>query len=418
MNIHETMLQIGEQAKRAAQQLAKLSTAEKNAILAAMAEELELQRATIKAANAKDMQAAKNAGIAAAILDRLELTDSRIDGMIAGLQQVIKLNDPIGEIIKEYKRPDGLDIQKVRFPFGVIGIIYEARPNVTADVAALCLKTGNAVIARGGSEALHSNQAIAAALSAGGRKAKMPEHALQLIPTTDYAAVKELVRMVGKVDLVIPRGGLKLISAVEEMARVPIIKHDKGLCHTFVDQTANLEMALKIAINAKCQRPSVCNAMETLLVHKNIAAKFLPMLVQAMIEKGVEIRGDQTVQKISSSVKAATEEDWDTEYLDLILSVKVIDDLQQAIDHINQHGSHHSDAIITEDKTAQKQFTEEVDSAAVYVNASTRFTDGGEFGMGAEIGISTEKLHARGPMGLEELTTYKYIVRGTGQTRL
>lgn len=417
MNLHKTIRDMGNSARKASQKLASLSSAEKNAALNAMAAALIADRDAIKKANAKDLEAGKKAGLSAALLDRLALTDERIESMAQGLINVSKLPDPVGEILQEKIRPNGLNIRKIRVPIGVIAMIYESRPNVTADVAGLCLKTANAVILRGGSEAMHSNRAIIAALSTGLKATTVAEHAIQLVTTTDHDAVKELVQLQGLVDLVIPRGGEKLINAVNEMARVPVIKHYKGVCHTYVDDNADLAMALKICENAKCQRPGVCNAMETLLVNKNIAETFLPQLVKLLDKYPVEFRGDARAREIVSSMKPATQEDWLAEYLDLILAVRVVDDLAMAIEHINTFGSHHSDTIVTNSPDAQQTFLQEVDSAVVYVNASTRFTDGGEFGMGTEIGISTDKLHARGPMGLEELTTYKYVVTGTGQIR-
>jgi len=382
-----------------------------------MADELEARRTEITEANAKDIEAGREAGLAPAMLDRLLLTPTRLNGMISGLRQVAALKDPVGSKISRWLRPNGLEIVKERVPIGVIGIIYESRPNVTADTAALCLKTANAVILRGGKEAVNSNAIIADTLIAGGMKKGMPEHAVQLIRTTDREAVRELVQLVDYVDLVIPRGGEALIRAVTEQAHVPVIKHYKGVCHTYVDESADLEMALAIAVNAKCQRPGVCNAMETLLVHKGIAGEFLPKLAEAVSEKGVEFRGDEAARAVVPEMAEATEDDWYEEYLDLRLAVRVVDSVQSAIAHINTYGSKHSDAIVAEAESAQKAFSQEVDSSTVYVNASTRFTDGGEFGMGAEIGISTDKLHARGPMGLEELTTYKYVVHGKGQIR-
>jgi len=417
MNLHDEMISMGVKAVHASRELAKLSTKKKNAILEAMADEIGLQKEAIKAANAKDLATGREAGLSAALLDRLTLTDSRIDGMVKGLREVAALKDPVGKKLSTIQRPNGLQIKKVRVPIGVIAIIFESRPNVTADAASLCFKTANAVILRGGKEAMHSNAAIAKALCDGGKKKKMPADAIQLVETTDRDAVRELAQMVGKIDLIMPRGGEGLIKAVTEMAWVPVIKHYKGVCHTFVDAKADIDMALAIAENAKCQRPGVCNAMETLLVHKEIADAFLPKMIARFKELGVELRGDKAVQKFDGDVKAATEADWYEEYLDLILAIRVVDSVDAAIEHINTYGSQHSDAIVTADKEAEKAFLAQVDSSSVYVNASTRFTDGAEFGMGAEIGISTDKLHARGPMGLEELTTYKYIIEGTGQIR-
>ncbi len=417
MDVKEQVLKIGEDALAASRKLAKLSSRKKNVILEAMADELDAQRAFIQSENAKDLEAGREAGLSSAMLDRLELTDARIDGMIKGLRDVAVLNDPVGEEISTWNRPNGLEIKKVRVPIGVIGIIFESRPNVTCDAAALCFKTSNAVILRGGKEAIHSNLAIAEAMQKGGEAKGMPEAAIQLIPTTDREAVKVMCQMTDYLDLIIPRGGEGLIKAVTEMSHVPVIKHYKGICHTYVDAAANLEMAWKIAENAKCQRPGVCNAMETLLVHKDIAEAFLPKMGAIFEARGVELRGDETVCRLIASAKPATEADWYEEYLELILSIRVVDDVDAAVTHINKYGSGHSDAIVTADEKAEKTFLAEVDSSSVYVNASTRFTDGAEFGMGAEIGISTDKLHARGPMGLEELTTYKFVISGKGQIR-
>ena len=417
MSLHDDMVQIGSQALSASRELVLRNSRKKNAMLLAMADELDARRNAIVTANAKDIEAGREAGLAPAMLDRLLLTPARIDGMISGLREVAALKDPVGSMISRWLRPNGLEIVKQRVPIGVIGIIYESRPNVTADTAGLCIKTSNAVILRGGKEAMHSNSVIADALIEGGKKKGMPEHAVQLIRTTDRDAVRELVQLEGYVDLVIPRGGEALIRAVTDQARVPVIKHYKGVCHTYVDESADLEMALSIAINAKCQRPGVCNAMETLLVHKDVAAEFLPMLAEAVSDKGVELRGNAEARAILPSMIEATEADWYEEYLNLTLAVRVVDSVQAAIEHINTYGSRHSDAIVSDSENAQKAFTQEVDSSTVYINASTRFTDGAEFGMGAEIGISTDKLHARGPMGLEELTTYKYVVHGKGQVR-
>ncbi|MFQ5708277.1 MAG: glutamate-5-semialdehyde dehydrogenase [bacterium] len=417
MSLHQEMLRIGDQAVEAARALALLNTADKNDILRAMADELEARRDKIKIANVQDLQAGEQNGLSRALLDRLALTDARIDNMVRGLHQVAVLKDPVGEVISKQTRPNGLEIQKVRVPIGVIGIIYESRPNVTADTSSLCLKSSNAVILRGGKESINSNKAIVQALQVGGHKKGLPEHAIQLVQTTDREAVRELVQLEGRVDLIIPRGGEGLIRAVAGMARVPVIKHYKGVCHTYVDETADLEQALAICENAKCQRPGVCNAMETLLVHERIAKTFLPQLAEQLHASKVELRGDDTARAIVPAMKAATEADWSAEYLDLILAVRVVPDLRAAIEHINTYGSHHSDAIVAKAESAQKRFAQEVDSATVYINASTRFTDGGEFGMGAEMGISTDKLHARGPMGLEELTTYKYVISGSGQIR-
>ncbi len=417
MSLHDDMIQMGDRAVAAARALALLSSRKKNSILEAMAAELDAQRAALKAANAVDLEAGRKAGLSSALLDRLQLTDARVDAMIKGLRDVAALKDPVGQCISRWMRPNGLEIQKIRVPIGVIAIIYESRPNVTADAAVLCLKASNAVILRGGSEALYSNQAIAAALQAGGAKKGLPEHAVQLVATTDRDAVRELVQLEGRVDLAIPRGGEGLIRAVVEQAYVPVIKHYKGVCHVYVDASAEVPMALDIIENAKCQRPGVCNAIEKVLVHEKIAATFLPQMAARLAARKVELRGSDAARALVPAMKPATEADWFEEYLDLILTVGLVKDVHAAAAHINHYGSHHSDAIVAADESAQKAFTDEVDSATVYVNASTRFTDGGEFGMGAEIGISTDKLHARGPMALEELTTYKFIIWGHGQVR-
>jgi glutamate-5-semialdehyde dehydrogenase len=417
MSLHDEMLQMGDRAVAASRALVKLTGRKKASILQAMADELDARRDTIKTANAKDMEAGRQTGLSAALLDRLELTDARIESMIKGIRSVVVLKDPVGAKISRWIRPNGLIIQKVRVPIGVIAIIYESRPNVTCDAASLCIKTSNAVILRGGKEAMNSNVAIAEALQTGGKKKGLPAFSIQMVTTTDRDAVRELVQMEGRIDLAIPRGGEGLIRAVAEQARIPVIKHYKGVCHLFVDESADFDMALKIAENAKCQRPGVCNAIEKVLVHEKIAGPFLPHLAERLGARHVELRGDAAARAIVPSMKEAVEDDWYAEYLDLILAVRIVPDVRAAIDHINKYGSHHSDAIVSADEESQKMFTQEVDSATVYVNASTRFTDGGEFGMGAEIGISTDKLHARGPMGLEELTTYKYIINGAGQVR-
>jgi len=417
MTLQETMRSMGDAAREAARRMATVSTRRKNSALRAMAAAVDTRRDLIKTANELDLKAGRQAGLVPAMLDRLALTDERIDGIIRGLREVADLPDPVGRCISRRRRPNGLIILKQRVTIGVIAIIYESRPNVTADAAALCLKTGNAVILRGGREAIQSNQAIAEALAIGAAEAGLPEQVVQLVRTTDREAVRELVQMDDRIDLVIPRGGESLIRTVVELARVPVIKHYKGICHIFVDESADPDMALPIVENAKCQRPGVCNAVETLLVHAGIAAAFLPRLAELAQRRGIEIRADEAAHAIVPAFKPATEDDWSAEYLDMILAVRVVDDVGEAIDHINTYGSHHSDAIITRDEGAARLFGREIDSAAVYVNASTRFTDGGEFGMGAEMGISTDKLHARGPMGLEELTTYKYVVQGTGQVR-
>ena len=410
--------ELGKKARAAARVLALSSKDQKNAALMAMADALEASGEDILAANGRDLAAATGYGLNAAAVDRLKLDAARIRAMAEGVRQVASLPDPCGEIIRQWTRPNGITITKIRVPIGVVGIIYESRPNVTADAAVLCLKSGNACILRGGKEAIHSNTAIARALSAGAVKAGLPGEVIQLVPFTDREGVRLLAQMDRYLDVIVPRGGHALIEAVVEHARMPVIKHYHGVCHVYVDQAADLAMAEEIAVNAKCQRPGVCNAMETLLVHREVAEKFLPSVARALRDQGVELRGDRrTVEVLGAGIKAATEEDWTTEYLDLILSIRVVDSLEAAIDHIEHYGSHHSDSIVTTDETAARKFLAAVDSAAVFWNVSTRFSDGGEFGFGAEIGISTDKLHARGPMGLEELTTYKYLVTGDGQVR-
>ena len=394
----------------------------RNAILRAMADELLTRTPQLLEANAKDLAGASEHGLNKAAIDRLRLTEMRIADMAHDIRQVADLEDPVGQTISEWTRPNGLRIAKVRTPIGVIGIIYESRPNVTSDAAVLCIKTGNAVVLRGGSEALNSNQAIAEALQAGGASKGLPANAVQLIPTKAREAVAIIAAMDQYIDLIIPRGGHSLIETVVSHARMPVIKHYHGICHVYVDKEADLEMAKRIAINAKCQRPGVCNAMETLLVHRDISQEFLKEAAPAFQQQGVEIRADETAYAQLATLNyqplvRAEEKDWSTEYLDTIMSLRVVDDLNQAIDHMERYGSHHSDAIVTGDAEAAEKFLNDVDSATVYWNASTRFTDGGEFGFGAEIGISTDKLHARGPMGLEELTSYKYVIRGDGQIR-
>lgn len=417
MNLHETIRLLGDQALAASRRMVDLSTRRKNAILDAMAVEIGSRRTAIQAANALDVADAKAAGLSSALVDRLTLTDARVDAMIAGIREVAALPDPIGKRLQKRVRPDGLVIEKRRVPIGVVAIIYESRPNVTADAAVLCIKTSNAVILRGGKEALRSNLAISEALSEGGRKAGLPAHAVQIVTTIDREAVRELVQMDDRIDVVIPRGGESLIRAVVEQSRVPVLKHYKGICHLYVDADADVDQALRIVENAKCQRPGTCNALETLLVHADLAKTFLPRLAEMATRRDLAIRADEAGQRIVPSFATATDEDWSTEYLDLTLSVRVVPDLRAAIDHINRYGSRHSDGILTRNERNANRFLKEVDSAAVFVNASTRLHDGFEFGMGAEMGISTDKLHARGPMGLEELTTYKYLVRGSGHVR-
>lgn len=408
---------LGDRAVAASRELVSLSARKKTVVLQAMADELDACRDEIRSANALDMQAASASGLSPAMLDRLELTDSRLAGMSKAVRDIAGQKDPVGSVISRWIRPNGLEILKVRVPIGVIGIIYESRPNVTADSAALCFKSSNAVILRGGRESVHSNAAIVNALRVGGARKGMPADAIQLVRTTDREAIRVLVQLEGKLDLVIPRGGEGLIKAVMEHARVPVIKHYKGVCHVYVDAGADPEMALAIIENAKCQRPGVCNAIEKLLLHADIAPAILPPVAARLREQGVELRGDQAARAILPDLVPATESDWSEEYLDLVLAIGIVPSVEAAIGHINRYGSHHSDAIVTANESSRKRFCLEVDSATVYVNASTRFTDGGEFGMGAEIGISTDKIHARGPMGVEELTTYKYVISGKGQIR-
>lgn len=417
MATYELVKAKAQAAKQAAAKLAVTSTAVKNAALLAMAAALEAQQAEILSANEHDMTAAAAKGMKSSMLDRLKLTAERISGMADGLRQVAGLADPVGNVIDGKTLPNGLHITKIRVPLGVIGIIYEARPNVTADAAGLCLKSGNAVILKGGSEAMESNKTVAAILAQAAEGAGIPAGSIQFIDTSDRQAVQDLIHMNGLVDVVIPRGGAGLIQAVVRNASVPVIETGAGVCHTYVDKDADVEMAMKIAFNAKVQRPSVCNAMETLLVHKDIADKFLPMMLMMYNSSAVEIRGDETVQEYSGQVHPATEEDWSTEYGDLRLSVKIVDSIEEAMAHIAKYGTGHSECIVTDNYQAAQIFQYTVDAAAVYVNASTRFTDGNEFGFGAEIGISTQKLHARGPMALPELTSTKYLINGNGQVR-
>ena len=417
MSIQDDIRTLCDQARAAAHQLAVLTTAQKNQCLQAMADGLLRDADILKEANIQDLGAGRAAGLSAAMLDRLALTDKRIAAMAAGLRDVAALPDPVGRVLDERTRPNGLRLRKVAVPIGVIAFIYESRPNVTADAAGLCLKAGNAVILRGGKEAIESNRVIARTLLESGARAGLPAHAVQLVQTTDRDAVRELAQATGRVDVIIPRGGEALIRAVAENARVPVIKHYKGVCHVFVDREADFDIAERIVLNAKCQRPAVCNAMETLLVDAAVAAAFLPRITQALLAQKVELHGDETVCRAVPAAKAATEADWSTEYGDLIINIRVVPGVEAAIAHINRYGSQHSDAIVTRNGATAGRFLREVDSATVYHNASTRFTDGGEFGMGAEVGISTDKIGARGPMGLEELTTYKWLVEGAGQVR-
>jgi len=417
MNLKEEILKIAKEAKFASQKLANLSSTVKDEALLRMAESIKVNKEKIKEENSKDVALAEEKGLSKALIDRLTLNDKRITGMWHTLEEIARMEDPIGKIESMQKRPNGLQIGKAVVPLGVIGIIYEARPNVTVDAAGLCLKAGNATILRGGSEAIYSNIILADLLKKAIQKAGLPSGSIQLIKTTNREAVMEMLKLDEYIDVIIPRGGESLIRAVTENSTIPVIKHYKGVCHTYVDEEADLEMAEKICFNAKVQRPGVCNAMETLLVNEKIAAQFLPRMIKKFQGVGVEIRGDRKTSQIVEGIKKASEEDWRTEYLDLILSVKVVKGIDEAINHINSYGSGHSDAIITNNYSKSRKFLQEVDSAAVYVNASTRFTDGGEFGLGAEIGISTQKLHARGPMGVNELTSTKFIILGDGQIR-
>lgn len=437
-NLTDQITQLAKQAKAASRELAKLTTAEKNACLLAMAAALEQNAAAIKEANALDMEFGAQHGLSAAMLDRLRLDEKRIAGMAKGLREVAALPDPVGKILDERTRPNGLKLQKISTPIGVVVIIYESRPNVTADAASLCFKTGNAAILRGGKEALNSNQIIAKIMIEAGKQALVgtarcavrssqrddptfPEHAIQVVPTSDRAAIPILLSLTQYVDLCMPRGGESLIRAVTDCSKVPVIKHYKGVCHVYVDADADLPMAEAIVLNAKCQRPGVCNAAETLLVDKKIANEFLPQMAQKLADKKVKLFTDDATRAIlqpaTRNLQPATEQNWFTEYNDYVMNVRVVDGVKAAIEHINHYGSAHSDSIVTKNEAHARQFLAEVDSAAVYWNASTRFTDGGEFGMGAEIGISTDKIGARGPMGLDELTSYKWLGLGTGQIR-
>ncbi len=420
VSIEQMVEEKARQAKAVAPIVASLSTDVKNRALLNIAEALIDRREYILSRNSEDVEQARRKRLSEALIDRLLLNEARIEAMSESLRQVAALPDPVGEIIEGWKRPNGLIIQKVRVPLGVIGIIYEARPNVTVDSAALCLKAGNCVVLKGGSEALQSNIALTNVIKQALSEAGVPQEAVQLLDTPERAAAQHLMRLNQYIDVLIPRGGAGLIRYVMENATVPVIETGVGNCHVYVDASANLDMAEEIVFNAKCQRPSVCNAAETLLVHKDIADEFLPRMAKRLLEAGVEIRGCQETLRIlpqHPKVIPASDEDWDTEYLDLILAVKVVSSLDEAIEHINRHGTKHTEAIVTSDLKSAQRFCAEVDAAAVFVNASTRFTDGFEFGLGAEIGISTQKLHARGPMGLRELTTYKYVIYGDGQVR-
>jgi len=414
--IKDEVYAMGKKARAAAHALAVLSEDQKNEILRAMARGIREAAAEILDANAKDIAAGEDRGLTSAMLDRLRLDDVRLEAVAAGVEKVATLPDPVGEILDEWERPNGIRIQQLRVPIGVIGIIYESRPNVTSDAAVLCLKSGNATILRGGSEAIHSNRALATALQAGGEKAGLPEGAIQLIPFTDRESVAVMAGMDKYLDLIIPRGGKGLIETVVSLARMPVIKHYDGICHVYVHPAADLEMAVNITVDSKTQKPSVCNALETLLVDEAIAGEFLPMVAEALAAKNVELRGDEATRAIVSA-NPASGEDWTTEYLDYILAVKVVPSLDAAVAHINEYSSQHTETIVTNDADAAETFLRSIDSACVFHNVSTRFSDGEEFGFGAEIGISTDKLHARGPMGLRELTSYQYRVRGEGQVK-
>jgi glutamate-5-semialdehyde dehydrogenase len=417
MDIHAYMQRVGVAARAASRILAAADTAQKNRALLATADAIDASREAILSANREDMAAAHANGLEAALLDRLELKPATLDTMIEGLRQVAALPDPIGAITDLVYRPSGIQVGRMRVPLGVIGIIYEARPNVTVEAASLCLKSGNATILRGGSEAIRANQAIAACLRQGLAGAGLPETAVQVVETTDRAAVGALITMPEYVDVIVPRGGKGLIERISKEARVPVIKHLDGICHVYIDERADLDKALRIAVNAKTQRYGTCNTMETLLVHAAVAGAILPKLAEAYAEKGVELRGCERTRALLSGVKPATEEDWHTEYLAPILSIRIVDDLDQAIDHINTYSSQHTDSIVTEDYSRGRRFLREVDSSSVMINASTRFADGFEYGLGAEIGISTDKIHARGPVGLEGLTSQKFVVLGDGEIR-
>jgi glutamate-5-semialdehyde dehydrogenase len=417
MDIKQYMTELGQQARAASRDMARASTAAKNSALTNIAAAIEAGQAALISENAKDLEQGRKDGLDDALLDRLELNAERITGMAEGLRQVVALPDPVGEVSHLNYRPSGIQVGKMRVPLGVIGIIYESRPNVTADAAGLCLKSGNAAILRGGSEAKHSNQAIARTIHAGLEQAGLPTTAVQVIETTDRAAVGELITMPQYVDVIVPRGGKGLIERISRDARVPVIKHLHGVCHVYIDGKADLDKAVAIAFNAKCHRYGVCNAMETLLVDSTVASEVLPRLAKEYAKEHVELRGCERTRAILTDIKAATEEDWDEEYLAPILAVRIVDDMDGAIDHLHYHSSGHTESIVTEDYSRARRFLAEVDSSSVMVNASTRFADGFEYGLGAEIGISTDKIHVRGPVGLEGLTSQKYIVLGDGHIR-
>ena len=417
MSLRDEAVRLGQNAKKAASRLAEVSSEVKNRALFLMSEGLEKKKDLVLSENAKDLKSARKAGVSEALLDRLALNAGRVKAMANGLREVAALTDPVGEVIKMWRRPNGLQVGRMRIPLGVIAMIYEARPNVTADAAALCLKSGNAVILRGGSDAYYSNQAIGAVLEEACVEAQIARGTVQVVKSKNREMVDELLQLEEYIDLIIPRGGEELIRRVAGNSRVPVVKHYKGVCHVYVECDASLEMAERVCMNAKVQRPSVCNAMETLLVHESIAPKFLPTMIAKFQQAGVEIRGCKETRALVPSIKAASDEDWTTEYLDLVLSVRVVKDMNGAIEHIEQYGSQHTETILTSDYAKARQFVNRVNSSAVLVNASTRFNDGGELGLGAEIGISTSKVHAFGPMGLEELTTTKFVVFGDGQIR-
>ena len=416
-DIGRLMRRIGAGARAAAAQLATVPTEAKNAALLQAARNIRGRAADILAANQRDMAGGEEKGLGKAMLDRLALDDARIEAMAGGLEDIAALADPVGAIIAEWDRPNGLHISRVRTPLGVIGVIYESRPNVTADAGALCLKAGNAAILRGGSESFHSSGVIMECLAAGLIAADLPAAAIQLVPTTDRAAVGEMLRLSEFIDVIVPRGGKSLIERITAESRVPLFQHLEGICHTYIDAAADPEMARRVAFNAKMRRTGICGATETLLIDRAIAPAVLSPIVDDLFSAGCEVRGDDATRAIDGRVLAATDEDWDTEYLDAILSVRIVDGVEAAIDHIARHSSHHTEAIITEDPAAADLFVNRIDSAILLVNASTQYADGGEFGMGAEIGISTGKLHARGPVGVEQLTSFKYVVRGSGQCR-
>jgi len=417
MPVKDDVIRVARAARDASRRLASTRATAKNAALLAMAEGLEKERGRLKQENEKDLETARARGLSAALIDRLTLSDKVIESMAAGLREVAALPDPVGEITGMWRRPNGLLVGRQRIPLGVIGIIYEARPNVTADAAGLCLKSGNAVVLRGGSEAFHSNVAVADVLGRAAALHGIPEGAIGIIGTTDRTAVDEMLKLDDYIDVIIPRGGEELIRKVVETSRIPVIKHYKGVCHVFVDESADRDMALSIIINAKTQRPGVCNAAETLLVHRSVAAEWLPGAAAALIERGVELRGCPETQALVTGAKPAVEDDWYAEYLDLILAVRVVSGMDEAIGHIEKYGSLHTESIVTQNEANARRFVDEVNSSCVFVNASTRFSDGFELGLGAEIGISTTKLHAYGPMGLLELTTTKFIGFGDGQIR-